>query len=230
MGLFGKCGDGIWQWNQVGTDDTTYTSWVESEQLLKAKARLLDLMELVPIPDYSPIKDTGEGNDGEFECTLLYEFDPSDQISHHRQSQIIKGVYGICDWIGTGLRSTSGIEVDVLELKFCSELGNAHRIQLLIYCALLCLKKEKDCAGLLYNARTCEMEVCQMEFQKAKEFLLDISHFKLNGTHRKSGKTNPVGVKRPVERTWQFSSIERYYEAPTGTIEKNAAVPVQKVI
>lgn len=178
------------KWYQVGKDHATYSKWVESEKILIAKSRLLDLMELVPVPKYGPLENNDEGDiDGGFERMILYEFDEIDQLSHPAQSRNVIGVCGICDWIGIGLRSKSGIDVDILEIKFCSELGNAHRIQLLTYCALFCMEKERDCTGLLFNCRTLESEVCMMEVTKAKDFLLDISLFKFDGTQRKKTET-----------------------------------------
>eukprot|EP00536_Pseudo-nitzschia_multiseries_P017237 jgi/Psemu1/70131/estExt_Genemark1.C_14450010 len=41
------------------------------------------------------------------------------------------------------------------------------------------------CRGMLYNARTEEMEICSVKASDAMDFLLDISQFKYNGKDRK---------------------------------------------
>lgn len=74
--------------------------------------------------------------------------------------------------------------VDLLEIKFVQELGDAHRLQVLIYCALYAEVRGRVCRGLLYNARTDAVEVCEMKPEGAMELLLDLSTFKYNGTRR----------------------------------------------
>jgi hypothetical protein len=105
-------------------------------------------------------------------------------------------------------------DVDLLEIKFVHQLSNVHRLQVLVYCALHALELNKDngenddndddddeyidefnddgskvirrseCSGMLYNARTGEIEICSIQTKDAKQFLLDISQFKYNGIER----------------------------------------------
>jgi hypothetical protein len=44
--------------------------------------------------------------------------------------------------------------------------------------------RRSECSGMLYNARTGEIEICTVQTKDAKQFLLDISQFKYNGIER----------------------------------------------
>ena len=177
------------KWNQIGTDPESYNKWVESNALLEALSRISKLMKNVPPIATSEIltmqEDDDEANQGiEFERRVLYEFPPEQCIKGNNSHRKVMGVQGFCDWIGQGLVSEMGNEVDLLELKFVNQLGNVNRLQVLAYCALLSLETGRSCSGMLYNARTGELEICRIEAATAKNFLLDISQFKCNGTSR----------------------------------------------
>eukprot|EP00547_Thalassionema_nitzschioides_P011158 CAMPEP_0194263180 /NCGR_PEP_ID=MMETSP0158-20130606/46923_1 /TAXON_ID=33649 /ORGANISM="Thalassionema nitzschioides, Strain L26-B" /LENGTH=1016 /DNA_ID=CAMNT_0039003359 /DNA_START=275 /DNA_END=3325 /DNA_ORIENTATION=+ len=171
------------KWNQIGTDPNAYSSWVEANALSKGHSRLIELMKTVPLTNTHSSPNIDDIN-GEFERLFSYDFPEEEIIQNSKQSTVIVGVAGICDWVGQGLKSRNGSNVDLLEIKFCNELGNMHRLQILTYCAMLALEADKSCTGMLYNARTEEMEICRMELKRAKDFLLDISRFKFDGTKR----------------------------------------------
>ena len=44
--------------------------------------------------------------------------------------------------------------------------------------------RRSECSGMLYNARTGEIEICSIQTKDAKQFLLDLSQFKYNGIER----------------------------------------------
>jgi hypothetical protein len=163
------------KWNQVGTDPDSYEKWTESSVLREGLSRLTKLMEKA-----TTRKEHLEG--GAFERKLEYKFLPKDCLEGNGVK--ILGVQGICDWTGEGLVSLKGKQVDILEIKFVNELGNVNRLQVLVYCALLSIEYKRSCSGMLYNARTGELEVCSILLERAESFLLDISQFKKNGTKR----------------------------------------------
>ena len=186
------------KWNQVGTDPKSYEKWVDSYALRKGVSRLSNLMENVP-PNNGPkvsanekaISDKDASNHIAFERELSYEF-PKDQQIGGGHTQTVVGVIGICDWVGRGLLSPKGASVDLLEIKFVKELGNVNRLQVLTYCALLSLETHRSTSGMIFNARTNELEICRMEVGVACDFLLDISHFKHSGTKRPPPATGPL--------------------------------------
>lgn len=149
-----------------------------------------------------------------FESELSVDFAQNDCIQERNNLTTIVGVAGVCDWINENVHrcTTKEVEhdVDLLEIKFVHHLSNVHRLQVLAYLALYALKvsdmenhvgsneddnfhteKRKDkgevecLKGMLYNARTGEMEICSIKAKDAMGFLLDISQFKYNGKNRK---------------------------------------------
>lgn len=169
------------KWNQVGTDCASYDSWVESNALLQGLSRLSNLMEKVPITNVDLTECCSNPADiGCFELSTFYKFQYP-KLCEQSQTEVF-GVGGICDWIGKGLFSNDGREVDFLEIKFVHELSNENRLQVLVYCALLASANHRSCLGMLYNARTGEKEICSMEYAKAAKLLSDITLFKLKGT------------------------------------------------
>jgi len=166
------------KWNQIGTDPESYDKWVESRTLLSGLSRLTQLMEKVPRTEHAIDCDNVQG--GTFEREMQYKF-PSEQCIEGNGVSVA-GVQGICDWTGEGLTSPKGEKVDLLEIKFVNELGNINRLQVLVYCALLSIEYDRSCSGILYNARTGELEICSIELKIATEFLLSISQFKMDGT------------------------------------------------
>jgi len=203
------------KWNQVGTDPKSYERWVDARALQRGVSRLLKLMENVPssndaraLASEKALSDDDE-NHIVFERELLYEFSNEQQIGGSH-TQTVVGVTGICDWIGRGLTSPKGASVDLLEIKFVNELGNVNRLQVLTYCALLSLETHRSCSGMIYNARSEELEICRIEAGVACEFLLDISHFKHSGTKRSPPAAGPLvenGKARP-EHAQLSSSIQ----------------------
>jgi hypothetical protein len=181
------------KWNQIGTDPKSYDNWVESNVLLEALSRLSNLMKDTPVSNSEIlIKQEGgvEANQGgEFECEVLYEFPPEHCIKSDNSAMKVIGIQGICDWVGLGLVSKMGNGVDLLEIKFVNELSNVNRLQVLAYCALLSLQTDRCCSGMLYNARTGELEICRIEATIAQDFLLDISQFKHSGTKRQPAQS-----------------------------------------
>ncbi len=200
------------KWNQIGTDPKTYDTWVNSDALTKGMSRLSDLMQNIPSIEFV----SGQKEDlnlaavgGEFECELLHMFPDDKRIKSISGDTLLGGVSGICDWVGQGLVSEKGNEVDLLEIKFVNELSNENRLQVLIYCALLSLELKRSCSGMLFSklvhcdnlfyivlvssskwisnktlssdARTGEVEICSIDLSTAPSFLYDISEFKLNG-------------------------------------------------
>lgn len=170
---------------QIGTSPASYNRWVESSALCSGLSRLMHLME--GVPSYSSgSSHTHEVDDGTqgniFEGELGVEFSPDCHILDPTKSlSTVIGIQGICDWIGRGLSSPKGAAVDLLEIKFINELCNMHRLQVLTYCALHAVERGQACSGMLYNARTGELEVCRIESSVAENFLLDIAQFKFNG-------------------------------------------------
>lgn len=173
------------KFHQIGTSPTSYERWVESKALYEGLSRLSGLMKAVPScsSSLSSDHDVAIENDS-FERELNFEFSPENHISSATNSQVVVGIQGVCDWVGRGLRSPQGESVDLLEIKFINELCNMHRLQVLSYCALLALEEGKDCSGMLYNARTGELEICHIKESAAEAFLLDIAQFKFNGERR----------------------------------------------
>lgn len=118
-----------------------------------------------------------------FERALLVPF--PHPISDPLRPDRVTAVAGICDWQANGLKSLNRKSVDVLEIKFVSQLSNTHQTQLLVYCALLCVETQRSCSALLYNARNGESEVCSIpDAHSAREFILNIATFKYNGKRR----------------------------------------------
>jgi len=172
------------KWNQIGTDPKTYDAWVDSDALTKGMSRLSDLMQNIPsMESLSGNKEDFNlaAGGGEFECELLHVFPDDKRIKSISGDTLLGGVSGICDWVGKGLVSEKGNEVDLLEIKFVNELSNENRLQVLIYCALLSLELKQSCSGMLFNARTEEVEICSIDVSRAPSFLYDISQFKVNG-------------------------------------------------
>ena len=196
------------KFRQIGTDVNSYQSWVNSNALLTGLRRLKCIMNKISLPSSSMADDE---DTIPFERELDYKFHEDDQIMEKNNGRTVVGVNGICDWVNEESLSSSTrstiikhhYEVDLLEIKFVHELSNIHRLQVLVYSALVALNmdacnhndgdsreiKESDyvelssptCRGMLYNARTGETEMCSMKVKDAKRFLLDISQFKYNG-------------------------------------------------
>jgi hypothetical protein len=195
---------------QVGTDVAWYKAWVEADALGAALQRLTRLMLPVPSSTSQDSREDGVkcshhplclcvSREG-FERALLVPF--PHPISDTLRPDRVTAVAGICDWQGRGLKSLSGKSVDVLEVKFVSQLSNAHRIQVLVYCALLAVETQCSCSALLYNARNGESEVCTITHaHSAMEFLLDIATFKYNGTRRE--KVLETGTSQPAPEAAQ---------------------------
>ena len=59
-------------------------------------------------------------------------FEPEHAICRPPNPLTVCGVCGVCDWVGSGLESPGGVGVQLLEVKFVAELGNAHRLQVLV--------------------------------------------------------------------------------------------------
>lgn len=176
------------KFRQIGTNPYLYKRWVDSNALIKAVRRLKELM-------YRISREVFDG--GSFEEQLFFDFTEVCQIVGSGGSTVV-GVCGICDWVNP--RSNEMVEeedndevrnrprmyderydIDVLEIKFVDQLSNAHRLQLLVYCALYALENDSDCKGMLYNARTGEAKVCFLNRAVALLFLTEISEFKANG-------------------------------------------------
>mmetsp|Transcript_20697 Transcript_20697/g.51028 ORF Transcript_20697/g.51028 Transcript_20697/m.51028 type:complete len:191 (-) Transcript_20697:104-676(-) len=130
------------------------------------------------------VPETEESSKSVFERPMQFQFPESITIMDEAESQTVEGVKGICDWMGEGLVSPKGKAVDLLEVKFVTELADDHRLQALVYCALLALEKDAPCSGMLFNARTYETEVVSIDAVKALEFLVEVSQFKCDGTKR----------------------------------------------
>eukprot|EP01052_Picozoa_sp_SAG31_P012721 SAG31_NODE_749_length_12378_cov_8.688818_6_plen_982_part_00 len=182
------------KFTQIGTDPLGYQRWVSVASLEVGLARLQAVMAGVPAGLVETETTTGrdeEGNDG-FETELRVEF--ATPISIPPNPAIVVGVAGAVDWVGTGLRTPTAecTPVDLLEIKFVQELGDAHRLQVLIYCALYAEERGQVCSGMLYNVRTDEVEVCKVRPEDALELLLDLSVFKYNGTKR---QPLPAGLR-----------------------------------
>uniref|UniRef100_A0A7S4QXW9 DNA helicase n=1 Tax=Ditylum brightwellii TaxID=49249 RepID=A0A7S4QXW9_9STRA len=191
------------KWNQIGTEPESYERWAEAHALEKGLSRLRELMKSVPPSQENTLKQE-DGTHMElssFEHELIYDFEEDEIICKPPNNLNIQGVQGICDWVGSGLSSPSGTLVDLLEIKFTSELGNENRLQIMTYAALLAVERNKTSVGMLYNARTEEMEICQIEPQRAKDFLIDTSWFKYDGTKRYSRKLDGVVIKSDTEKT-----------------------------
>ena len=165
------------KWNQIGTNPESYTNWVNVDALLSGLSRLTKILKSGIQKDQS---EKNKNFQSCFERELVYTF-PSNQYIEGNGSRVL-GVQGICDWTGEGLFSPKGEKVDILEIKFVTELGNIHRLQILVYCALLSIQLDRSCSGMLYNARTCELEICSIKLEKARDFLQSISQFKNDGT------------------------------------------------
>jgi len=130
-------------------------------------------------------------------------------------------------------------DVDLLEIKFVHALSNVHRLQVLVYCALYALELNaidsednddaddvhfnssddygndsnfccrSECSGMLYNARTGEIEICSIQARNAKRFLLDISQFKYNGIEQhlnqsiSTATTIIPSLSKEVKNEWE---------------------------
>jgi Karyopherin (importin) beta len=197
------------KWNQIGTESISYDAWVEQNVLLQGLFRLSQLMAKVPLTnlDYTeccsnPIEI------GCFELPTFYKFNNS-MMCMQSQTKVV-GVGGICDWIGKGLLSEDGREVDFLEIKFLHGLRNENRLQVLVYCALLSLANHRPTIGMLYNARTGEKEICSLDFAKSEKLLSDITLFKLKGVV----SLDPHDVVQDTTAR----TIGRICEAPFGSV------------
>ena len=180
------------KWNQIGTDPDSYDKWVEPDALLAGLSRLSNLMKNIPISDETLVNEESmemyKEVGGKFEREISYQFHHLECIESIESQMKVIGVQGVCDWIGKGLVSKSGTTVDLLEIKFVHEIANINRLQVLAYCALFSLEKKTSCSGMLYNARTGEVEICSIEAHNAKRFLYDIASFKHSGTEVESAK------------------------------------------
>jgi hypothetical protein len=74
-------------------------------------------------------------------------------------------------------------------------------------------RKIECCRGMLYNARTGEMEVCSIQARNAMDFLLDISQFKYNGKDRKDLQLEHKDVV-PMKQIKE----EKYFSAPNNGV------------
>jgi len=185
----------------------------------------------------SPSNNYYDTTSGRFERELCYDFTEGDCIKEDNNGRTIVGVGGICDWVNEdsskkcySAKQQEQYDVDLLEIKFVHALSNVHRLQVLVYCALYALElndndnEDKDdadtdgnsnfrcrseCSGMLYNARTGEIEICSIQARNAKQFLLDISQFKYNGIeqHQKqpisTATTIIPSLSKEVKNEWQ---------------------------
>ena len=210
------------KWNQIGTDPDSYDAWVEPIALEQARDRLSKLMNDVPINHNSGGFEDEEG--GTFEHELVFVF--AEPLVGGGGEQVV-GVAGICDWTGQGLVSKKGQAVNLLEIKFVHELSNANRLQVLVYCALQSIEKDRACSGMLYNARTEELEICKIDSSNAFRFLTDLSRFKQSGSldYKKSStrsgrlKGDFVSSTDVIDFTQDDSSdVEEVFLAPIDTM------------
>jgi hypothetical protein len=214
------------KFRQIGTDPNSYEPWVNSNALLTGLERLKGIMARISSSTSDNLYDV---NSGTFERELSYDFKVNDCIKEENNGRTIVGVGGICDWVidvslnkkrchSNKKQQQQSYAVDLLEIKFVHQLSNAHRLQVLVYCALYALElnnngngenenenenddsddeyidefndndsnflRRSECSGMLYNARTGEIEICSIQTKDAKQFLLDISQFKYNGIER----------------------------------------------
>ena len=220
------------KFRQIGTDPNSYESWVDSKALECGLERLRDLMESLSPPS----NERKDENASSFEQEVSTSFAEMDFIKEPNNGRTIIGVAGVCDWVNKNRAKSTDTEkqeswkdVDLLEIKFVHHLSNIHRLQVLVYTALYALKlndikvnidredasgfdaddyewKVERCRGMLYNARTGEMEICTMQARTAMDFLLDISQFKYNGKDRtklkeeEKAKMEAVIAEKPIKR------------------------------
>eukprot|EP00187_Rhodella_violacea_P015570 CAMPEP_0184719236 /NCGR_PEP_ID=MMETSP0314-20130426/8213_1 /TAXON_ID=38298 /ORGANISM="Rhodella maculata, Strain CCMP 736" /LENGTH=734 /DNA_ID=CAMNT_0027183097 /DNA_START=62 /DNA_END=2266 /DNA_ORIENTATION=+ len=180
------------KWQQVGTERDSYSGWVESTVLQEALNRLQELMKNTGSQSGKEGSEADDYSKSVFERPMQFDFPTEIEITNETKSHMVVGVNGICDWVGEGLVSPNGKAVDLLEIKFVNELCDEHRLQVLVYCALLALEKNAPCSGMLFNARTCETEVVTIEANRAAEFLPGISQFKCDGTKKTFIAPEPV--------------------------------------
>mmetsp|Transcript_21229 Transcript_21229/g.52308 ORF Transcript_21229/g.52308 Transcript_21229/m.52308 type:complete len:208 (+) Transcript_21229:564-1187(+) len=148
------------KFKQIGTKASENKRWVESPVLKKGVARLQQIMKHASTYRYSADSAASDNFTGSvFEREMSVQLPPN----------II--IRGRCDWVGEGLSSPGGEAVDLLEIKFVNELSDQHRLQVLIYCALLAIERSAACSGMLFNARTSELEVVKIDAAEAFEFL-----------------------------------------------------------
>ena len=203
---------------QIGADPQSYVSWVNEAALKNGLARLQSLMESVPCVSNEKntrgIKRNSNILDhSTFERELRFEFDDEEIICEANNNRKVVGVAGVCDWVGRGLKTDKDEDIDLLEIKFVQQLTNQHRLQVLVYCALLAMEEGRACRGLLYNARSEERVVCLMPDSCARDFLLDISQFKFNGQRR---FFNPPQALKAVDLL--KTDINRTVFVETGTL------------
>jgi len=87
----------------------------------------------------------------------------------------------------------------------------------------------ESCRGMLYNARTGEMEFCTIEARRAMDFLLNISQFKFNGMDREDLPKNQAGALIKKEANMQDkyvancseSSLHHHRKPPKRRLIKN---------
>ena len=180
------------KFRQIGTNQDSYESWVDSNSLLSLFKRLKVQMQHISSTDKDT--DTSDAfNINSFERKLSSDFSEEDFITEKNNGTIVCGVYGVCDWVNEGLEKTNSSKqghhqkynINLLEIKSVHQVSNVNRLQLLVYCALYSLESNNACKGMLYNVRTGEIEICSIQACDAMPFLLDISQFKYNGKHRK---------------------------------------------
>jgi hypothetical protein len=84
-------------------------------------------------------------------------------------------------------------------------------------------KKEyrAECRGMLYNARTGEIEICSIESNKAQQFLLDISQFKYNGIEHHQ-KQQQVPSKECKKETKTVSDVACYGSSQDASLSSSS--------
>jgi len=190
------------KFKQIGTTAKEYKRWVQSDVLKKGLGRLQNIMKdafSFKLGDPADAADSFDPTKSMFERWVGFDFPFEEHIKEAKTSTAIVGVDGYCDWAGEGLVSPGGEAVDLLEIKFVNELCDVHRLQTLVYCALLALERGARCAAMLFNARTGECEVVKIDADKALEFILDLARFKNDGTRRKSSTTAENAVVVEVQ-------------------------------
>ena len=227
------------KFRQIGTDPETYESWVDSKALDFGLERLKDLMDSL-CPSSNQRKNNSADSFEQEVTTDFAEKDHIKEPNNGRTIVGVSGVCDWINQSRRGSEQTekeeeSWRDVDLLEIKFVHHLSNVHRLQVLVYTALYALKlndiqmtsvgedaagfdaddyewKIERCRGMLYNARTGEMEICTIYARNAMDFLLDISQFKYNGKDRimlkeeKKATKEAVLPEKPMKRENPFSS------------------------
>ena len=202
------------KFRQIGTDPNSYESWVDSKALIWGLERLRNLMNSISPSSNLGTENIKCSFEQEL-STDFAEKDYIKEQNNGRTVVGVAGVCDWVNKRPVACANGENVDllrdVDLLEIKFVHHLSNIHRLQVLVYTAIYALKVNnikanngdvddeqsssfdaddyeweiECCRGMLYNARTGEMEICTIQSRKAMDFLLDISQFKYNGKDRK---------------------------------------------